>query len=73
MSDNTADKKRIAKNTILLYGRMLLMMVITLYTSSVIINALGIEDYGIYNVVGGVVTKHPLLQDFDSPFDFKRV
>lgn len=61
MPDNSADKKRIVKNTILLYGRMLLMMVISLYTSRVILNALGVEDYGIYNVVGGVVTMFTML------------
>ena len=46
---------RIAKNTLLLYFRMLLTMGVSLYTSRVILNALGVEDYGIYNVVGGVV------------------
>lgn len=56
MSLNTLENsKRIAKNTILLYGRMLLMMFVSLYTSRVVLNALGVEDYGIYNVVGGVV------------------
>ena len=50
------NNKRIAKNTLLLYGRMLLLMLISLYTSRVILNALGVEDYGIYNVVGGVGT-----------------
>ena len=49
-----ANNKRIAKNTMLLYGRMLLLMAISLYTSRVILNALGVEDYGIYNIVGGV-------------------
>lgn len=48
--------KRIAQNTLLLYCRMLVVMVVTLYTSRVILNALGVSDYGIYNVVGGVVT-----------------
>lgn len=47
--------KRIVKNTLVLYVRMLLLMVITLYTSRVILDALGVEDYGIYNVVGGFV------------------
>lgn len=61
MSDNQSNNKRIAKNTILLYGRMLLMMVISLYTSRVILNALGVEDYGIYNVVGGVVSMFTIL------------
>lgn len=55
MSDNQANKKRIAKNTLLLYVRMLFLMVISLYTSRVILNALGVNDFGIYNVVGGVV------------------
>lgn len=53
--------KRIAKNTILLYFRTILIMLITLYTSRVILNALGAEDYGIYNVVGGVVAMFSLL------------
>ena len=52
-SDNT---KRIAKNTIYLYFRMLLLMVVSFYTSRVILAELGVEDYGIYNVVGGVVS-----------------
>ena len=57
MSNKTSDNnKRIAKNTVLLYFRMLLMMVVTLYTSRVVLATLGVEDYGIYNVVGGVVT-----------------
>lgn len=51
---NTSNNK-IAKNTILLYVRMLLLMVINLYTSRVILNTLGIEDYGIYNVVSGFI------------------
>ena len=53
MSSSTS---RIAKNTLFLYFRMLLTMGVTLYTSRVILNALGVEDYGIYNVVGGGVT-----------------
>lgn len=48
--------KRIAKNTLLLYVRMLFTMCISLYTSRVVLDTLGIEDYGIYNVVGGIVT-----------------
>ena len=55
MSDQSANNKRIAKNTMLLYVRMLLLMLVSLYTSRVILEALGVEDYGIYNVVGGVV------------------
>lgn len=55
MSDNSANSKRIAKNTLVLYLRMLFLMVINLYTSRVILQALGVEDFGIYNVVGGFV------------------
>ena len=50
------NNKRIAKNTLLLYFRMLLMIVINLYTSRVILQVLGVEDFGINNVVGGVIT-----------------
>ena len=57
MTNQTSENnKRIAKNTLYLYMRMLLSLVVQLYTSRVILNALGISDYGIYNVVGGVVT-----------------
>lgn len=55
MTTAVENNKRIAKNTLLLYFRMLLLMIISLYTSRVVLNALGVEDYGIYNVVGGVV------------------
>lgn len=61
MEDESAKKRRIAKNTILLYVRMLFLMLISLYTSRVILAALGIEDYGIYNIVGGVVTVFTLI------------
>ncbi len=57
-SDNT---KRIAKNTILLYFRMLFLMCISLYTSRVILDVLGVVDYGIYNVVGGFVSMFALI------------
>lgn len=55
MLDNNSSTKRIAKNSFMLYLRMLLSMVVSLYTSRVVLATLGIEDYGIYNVVGGVV------------------
>ena len=55
MSQTSQNNKRIAKNTLLLYVRMLFMMAVSLYTSRVVLNTLGVEDYGIYNVVGGVV------------------
>ena len=47
--------KRIAKNTLLLYVRMFFSMLVGFYTSRVVLNALGVVDYGIYNVVGGIV------------------
>ena len=50
-----ADNKRIAKNTLLLYFRMLLTIVVGLYASRVVLNTLGASDYGVYNVVGGIV------------------
>lgn len=52
---NAENNKRIAKNTALLYVRMLFIMAVTLYTSRVVLDVLGVEDFGIYNVVGGVV------------------
>ena len=55
MSFQSNNNKRIAKNTLLLYFRMLFMMAVALFTSRVVLNTLGVEDYGIYNVVGGVV------------------
>lgn len=48
--------KRIAKNTLMLYFRQILIMIVSLYTVRVVLNTLGAEDYGIYNVVAGVVT-----------------
>ena len=62
MSAQSSDNnKRIAKNTLLLYFRMLFMMVVSLYTSRVILNALGVEDFGIYNVVGGLVSMFSVI------------
>ena len=56
MSNSSANNNaRIAKNTVLLYFRMILLMGVSLYTSRVILSTLGIEDYGIYNVVGGFI------------------
>ncbi len=61
MSNNIANNKRIAKNTLFLYFRTLIILVVSLYTSRVILNALGVEDYGIYNVVGGVVAMFSVI------------
>ncbi len=50
------NNKRIAKNTAALYMRMLLLMAVTLYTSRVVLATLGVDDYGIYNLIGGFIT-----------------
>ena len=54
--NRTVNSKRIAKNTIFLYIRMLLIMVVSLYTSRVILQTLGVEDFGINNLVGGLAS-----------------
>lgn len=61
MVNNIESNKRIAKNTGLLYCRMLVTLLISLYTSRVILQAIGVEDYGIYNVIAGFVTMFNLI------------
>lgn len=61
MQDHSENTKRIAKNTLMLYGRMLFSMVVSLYTSRVVLNTLGVVDYGIYGVVGGFVAMFSLI------------
>lgn len=56
MSDNSIGNKRIAKNTVFLYARMLIVLFVSIYTTRVVLNVLGVVDYGIYNVVCGFVT-----------------
>lgn len=56
MQTSQQNNKRIAKNTLLLYVRMFFVVIVGLYTSRVVLNTLGVSDYGIYNVVGGIVT-----------------
>ena len=60
-TDHRGHTSRIAKNTVLLYGRMLIGMLVSLYTSRAILNALGVEDFGIQNVVGGFVAMFSLI------------
>lgn len=55
MDSYSSNNKRIAKNTLLLYFRMLILMLVSLYTSRVVLDALGVENFGIYNVVSSVV------------------
>lgn len=59
--DSTSNNKRIAKNTIFLYIRMMIIMLVTLFTSRIILQSLGVEDYGIYNLVGGVTSMFTFL------------
>lgn len=56
IQDNSSNSKRIAKNSILLYVRMIFVMMINLYTVRIVLQALGAEDYGINDVVAGVIT-----------------
>lgn len=62
MTNNSANSKRIAKNTLMLYIRMLLVMAVALYTSRVILQSLGIVDYGLYNVIGGMTLMFGFFQ-----------
>lgn len=58
-----SDNKTIAKNTIFLYTRMLINMLVALYTSRVVLNVLGVTDFGIYNLVGGVIGMFAFLNN----------
>lgn len=62
MPDNSANSKRLARNTLFLYLRMLVVMGVGLYTTRMILSLLGVVDYGIYNVVGGVVSMFAFLR-----------
>ncbi len=61
MPDNSLSNKRIAKNTIFLYVRMIIVLLVSLYTTRVVLNVLGVVDYGIYNVVAGFVSMFAFL------------
>lgn len=63
MSDNILDSRRVAKNTVVLYVRTIVTLIISLYTSRAILNILGVENYGIYNVVGGFVSMFALMSN----------
>lgn len=58
---SSINNRKILKNTVVLYGRMLLTMGISLYTSRVVLNVLGVDDYGIYGLVGGIVVLFSFL------------
>ncbi len=55
MADQPSSNSRIARNALMLYVRMFITMIVSLFTSRVVLNTLGVEDYGTYGVVGGVV------------------
>ncbi|MDY5532547.1 oligosaccharide flippase family protein [Butyricimonas virosa] len=63
MNTKITKSTRVAKNTILLYIRMMVVMLINLYTVRLVLNALGVEDYGVYNVIAGVII---MLQSVSS-------
>ena len=61
MSNQASNNKRIAKNAILMYIRMGITMVVGLYTSRIVLQQLGVEDYGLYNVIGGIIAMFGFL------------
>ena len=61
MEQNAHNTRKIAKNTLILYVRMLVLMLVGLYTSRVVLSALGENDFGIYDVVGGVVAMFTII------------
>lgn len=61
MTNSSANNKRIAKNTLLLYFRMFITTIVGLYTSRVVLQTLGVTDFGIYNVVGGIISMAAFL------------
>lgn len=63
MENHSSNNRRLAKNTLMLYIRMLLVMIVTLYTSRIILRVLGVEDFGIYSIVGGVVASISILSN----------
>ena len=63
MNNRIENNKRIAKNTAMLYMRMLLSMAVSFYTSRIVLNILGVDDFGIYNLVGGIVVLFSFLNN----------
>lgn len=61
MSDNQSNNKQIAKNTLMLYIRMFFLMAVNLYTSRVTLEALGVDDYGVYNAVAGFIAMFAMI------------
>ena len=63
MEEAITNNKRIAKNTFLLYIRTFVVMIVSIFTSRVILKALGVEDYGVYNVIGGMVAMFAVVSN----------
>jgi len=63
MLDSSTNNKRIAQNTVFLYLRMAVTMVVQFYAARVVLNTLGVDDFGIYNVVGGVIVLFSFLNN----------
>lgn len=61
--ESRIDNRRIAKNTAFLYMRMIIIMLISLFTSRVILGVLGVEDFGIYSMVGGIVAISQIISN----------
>lgn len=61
MAETLHDNRRIAKNTLALFFRMVFLMLVSLYTSRVVLQALGVTDFGIMNVVGGFVSMFAII------------
>lgn len=59
----SSDNKRIAKNTMFLYIRMGILMLVQLYTSRIILSSLGVDDYGIYNIVGSIIVSFSFISN----------
>ena len=63
---SSVNNKKIFKNTVALYARMLLSMIVSLYTSRIVLNALGVDDYGIYGLVGGIVVQMCIRDSYND-------
>ena len=63
MGETILDNKRIAKNTVMLYVRMFLVMGVSLFTSREVLRILGVEDFGVYNIVGGIIVLFSFLNN----------
>ena len=61
MVNIASNNKQIAKNTFFMYFRMGITMIVGLYTSRVVLQQLGVEDYGLYNVIGGIIAMFTFL------------